>query len=332
MNEPKTLQQAIQYFGDEQTCIDTVAAMRWPDGVTCPACEHKEHWYLKTQKRWKCKECNRQFSVKLNTIFEDSAIPLNKWLCALWMLANCKNGVSSYEISRAIGITQKSAWFVLHRIRLALQSGSLEKIGGSGSEIEIDETFIGGKARFMHKDRRLKMHQLRNEKHPKEVDVPVTFYGKTPVMGMLDRESRKVRATVVRNVKRETLQIKILENVKHGSSVYTDKAVVYDALAQKYVHEVVDHMKEYVNGRVHTNGLENFWSLLKRGLNGTYVAVEPFHLFRYLDEQVFRYNNRGTRKDKVSDFDRFKMALSQVTGKRLTYAEVTGKVGERAAF
>jgi transposase-like protein len=321
---PKTLQQAIQHFSDEQTCIDTVASLRWPEGVECVACEQKDHYYLKTQKRWKCKECGRQFSVKLNTIFEDSPIGLDKWLLAFWMLANCKNGVSSYELHRAIGVTQKSAWFMLHRIRLALRNGSIEKIGGSGSEVEVDETFVGGKARNMHPAKRLRLHQERG----KMVGAITPFYGKTPVMGMLDRESRKVRATVVRNTKRDTLQAEILDNVHHGTSVYTDKAVVYDALAEKYVHEVVDHMKEYVNGRVHTNGLENFWSLLKRGLNGTYVAVEPYHLFRYVDEQVFRYNNRGTKANPVNDGDRFRLALSQITGKRLTFAEVTGKVGE----
>lgn len=326
--KPKTLQQAIQYFSDEQTCIDTVAALRWPNGVECPACGHKEHYYLKTQKRWKCKECWRQFSVKLNTIFEDSPIGLDKWLCALWMLVNCKNGVSSYEVAKAIGVTQKSAWFVLHRLRLALKNGSIEKIGGSGSEVEVDETFVGGKARNMHKDKRLRMHQERG----KTVNAITPFYGKTPVMGMLDRESRKVRATVVRNTKRETLQAKILSNVHHGTSIYTDKAVVYDALADKYVHEVVDHMKEYVRGRVHTNGLENFWSLLKRSLSGTYVAVEPFHLDRYVDEQVFRYNNRGSKEQKMTDADRFNLALSQISGKRLTFAEVTGKNGSPEIF
>src|SRR6202162_5937312 len=148
--QPKTLQQAIRYFTDEQVCIDTVAQMRWPNGPSCPACEHKEHYYLKTQKRWKCKECGRQFSVKLGTIFEDSPLGLDKWLAALWMLVNCKNGISSYEVSRALGVTQKSAWFMLHRLRLALQSGTVNKLGSTGGEVEVDETFIGGRAKNMH--------------------------------------------------------------------------------------------------------------------------------------------------------------------------------------
>ena len=330
--QPKTLQQAIRYFSNEQTCIDTVAALRWPDGPVCPACEHKEHYYLKTQRRWKCKECYKQFTVKLGTIFEDSPIPLDKWLTALWMLVNCKNGISSYEVGKDLGITQKSAWFVLHRLRLALKSGSITKLGGPDSEVEVDETFIGQKAKNMHKSRKLRLIRARNEvQNYKSQGGPGSLPGKTAVMGMLDRQQRKVRATVVPNVKRETLQAKILNGIEHGTKLYTDTAVVYDELAQTYAHEMVNHLEGYVQGRVHTNGLENFWSLLKRSLNGSYVAVEPFHLFRYVDEQVFRFNNRGTRKEKVTDADRFELALSQIAGKRLTFAEVTGKVTEASA-
>jgi transposase-like protein len=321
MEKPKTLQQAIRYFSDEQVCIDTVAAMRWPDGVACPACQKKDHYYLKSQKRWKCKECGRQFSVKLGTIFEDSPIGLDKWLTALWMLANCKNGVSSYEIHRAIGVTQKSAWFMLHRLRLGLQEPNLgSKLGGNeGGEVEIDETFVGGKVKNMHKDRKVRYNQQRGAT------------GKAVVMGILDRDLRKVRAKVVPDVKRDTLQAEVLKEVKYGSKVYTDDAVAYDKLQWRYVHEVVNKTESYVKGRVHVNGMENFWSLLKRGLNGTYVAVEPFHLFRYVDEQIFRYNNRSTKDKPMTDADRFELALSQIARKRLTYAEVTGKVGETTA-
>jgi transposase-like protein len=324
---PKTLQDAIRYFSDEQVCIDTVASLRWPGGVpTCPACGNREHYYLATQRRWKCKECWKQFSVKVGTIFEDSPIKLDKWLAALWMLVNDKNGVSSYEIHRALGVTQKTAWFMLHRLRYALSSGSFTAPGGSGSEFEVDETFIGGKGKNMHKSRKLHIQKVRGATpNWKSADV---HPGKTVVMGILSREERKVRASVVPNVKRGTLQKEILANVKAGSSIYTDEAVAYDKLAQHYIHETVNHMDEYVRGKVHTNGLENFWSLLKRGLNGTYVAVEPFHLFRYVDEQAFRYNNRKTKGQNLNDSDRFNLALSQVADKRLTYAELTGKVGE----
>jgi transposase-like protein len=317
---PKTLQAAMRYFTDEQVCIDTVAKMRWPKGPECPACGHKEHYYLKTQKRWKCKECYKQFTVKLGTIFEDSPIGLDKWLAALWMLVNCKNGISSYEVGRALGVSQKAGWFMLHRLRLALQSGSIVKIGGPGSEFEVDETFVGGKARNMHKERRSRL------KH----------YGraadKAIVMGILHR-SGEVHAKVVPDAKKDALWGEIRGRVQTGSTVYTDQAPVYYELGKgkEYDHRVINHLEKYVDGRVSTNGIENFWSLLKRGLNGTYVNVEPFHLFRYVDEQVFRYNNRKDASGrKLKDAERFDLALSQIAGKRLTFAEVTGKVGETA--
>ncbi len=314
-NKPKTLQQAIRYFSNEQICIDTVAAMRWPNGPTCPKCGHNEHYYLATQKRWKCKKCSKQFSVKVGTIFEDSPIPLDKWLAALWMLVNCKNGISSYEVGRDLGVTQKSAWFMLQRLRLALQSKSLVKLGGKDSEVEVDETFIGGAARFMNPERRKRMITVRGVKD------------KTAVLGILDRGG-EVRATVVPNRRKDHLQGEVRANVKPGSEVYTDALLSYQGLGfQGYMHQVVDHAEKYVDGKIHTNGLENFWSLLKRGLKGTYVSVEPFHLFRYLDEQTFRYNNRATKDNPMNDADRFDLALSQIAGKRLTFAEVTGKSG-----
>jgi transposase-like protein len=324
--KPKTLQQAVQYFTDPQNCLDYMTSKRWPDGVvTSPTCGREDVTFLKTQKKWQCKSAHakRQFSAKVGTIFEDSPISLDKWLVVVWMVCNCKNGVSSYEIARTIGVTQKSAWFMLHRIRLALQDGSFGKMGGNGGEVEADETFIGGRGKNMHKDRKLRLNQVRSQQVRGDV-----YPGKTAVMGLLDREERKVRALVIPNTRRDTLQTIVLDEVHHSARLYTDQAASYDGLAKMYAHEIVNHMEEYVNGRVHTNGLENFWSLLKRSLSGTYVAVEPFHVFRYVDEQVFRYNNRGTKKDKVNDYDRFNRAMSQVFDKRLTFAEVTGKVGE----
>jgi transposase-like protein len=318
---PKTLQQAMRQFNDEQTCIDTVAKMRWPKGIpVCPACEHKDHYYLKTQKRWKCKECSKQFSVKLGTIFEDSPITLDKWLAALWMLVNNANGISSYEIASAFGISQKAAWFMLHRLRLALQAGSIKKLGGSGSEVEVDETFIGGKARNMHKSVRARRITGRG-RHMAD---------KTAVMGILERGG-KVRTQTITDRKRETLHGLIKTHVDAGTAVFTDEHHGYWGLNEEYQHQVIDHAIKYVDGRVHTNGIENFWSLLKRGLHGTYVSVEPFHLFRYLDEQAFRYNNRKDENGrKLTASERFNIALSQVAGKRLTFKEVTGKVGETA--
>jgi transposase-like protein len=318
-NELKTLQDAIRYFSDEQVCIDTVASMRFPNGPQCPAClspEPRQHW-LANQRRWQCRECGKQYSVKVNTIFEDSPIKLDKWLTAMWLLANCKNGISSYEIAKAIGVTQKSAWFMLQRIRLAMKTGSVIKLGSTGGPVEVDETFIGGKYKNMHASKRMK---LQNGVKANE---------KVAVMGFLDRNVREVRAKVIPNVKRETLQSEILKHVVGTGTVYTDSGTGYDNLdVHAFVHETVNHVQEYVRGEVHTQGIENFWSLLKRSLNGTYVAVEPFHLDRYVDEQAFRYNNRATRDNPLTDRDRFMLALSQISGKRLTYAELTGKVGD----
>jgi transposase-like protein len=317
--QPQTLQQVVKHYSDPETCIQAVAAARWPNGVTCPACEGKNHYYLKTRRIWKCKECGRQFSVKLGTIFEDSPIGLDKWLVAMWLLASCKNGISSYEVGRALGVTQRTAWFMMHRIRVAVQENSIMKLSRDGGPIEVDETFIGGKARNMHKEKRLRIQQ----------EITNRNYAKTIVMGMLQRGG-KVKAQVIPERKRHIAEQVIAESIEKGANIMTDEATIYMGLKDEYVHEIVNHAEAYVRGHISTNGIENFWALLKRGLNGTYVSVEPFHLFRYLDEQMFRYNNRGNRKQKITDADRFNMVLSQVAGKRLTYAEVTGKVGETA--
>jgi transposase-like protein len=318
----KTLQQAIQHFDNEQTCIDEIAQLRWPDGKpTCPACGKQDHYYLARQKRWKCKECWKQFSVKVGTVMEDSPIPLNKWLLAMWMLANCKNGASSYEIHRAIGVSQKSAWFMLQRIRLAMRPEELTKIGGSGSTVEADETVIGGKLKFMHKSRRDRMGLGLGDGYQKN---------KTIVMGVLDRDARQVRATVLPAARRSTMEAMVRNHVEPGTTMMTDAHVGYDLLKNYFSHEVINHMEAYVRGQVHTNGIENFWSLLKRQLDGTYISVEPFHLSRYVDEQVFRYNARKRGEEKLDDGDRFRLLLSQIAGKRLTFAEVTGKTGSQA--
>jgi transposase-like protein len=317
MNKPKTLQNAILYFADADNCLNWMVELRWPNGVECPTCGRKDAQFLANQRKWQCKSVHakRQFSAKVGTIFEDSPLSLDKWLVAVWMIGNCKNGVSSYEIGRAIGVTQKSAWFMLQRIRLAMQRRSLMKLGGNGGEVEVDETFIGGKARNMH------VGSARRRK----LD-PRGIGGKTEVLGLLDRKG-EVRVTVIPNRKRDVLHGEIEKHVEPGSAVYTDDFMSYVGLPRHFAHSVVDHAERYVHGKVHTNGLENFWSLLKRGLKGTYISVEPFHLFRYLDEQVFRYNNRGTKDTPVHDGQRFERVLSHVLGKRLTYAEVTGKVG-----
>lgn len=318
---PKTLIDAVRFYQDPENCRLTMISVRWLDGIVkCPTCGSARVKYLDKAKLYKCygRHDRAKFSLKVGTVFEDSPIGLDKWLPVVWLLANAKNGISSYEIHRAIGVTQKSAWFMLHRIRTAMRNRSFLKLGGSeGGPVEIDETFLGPKPQKMHRDRRMKMGTGEHGNT------------KTVVMGMLDRNSRQVRAKVVPTVKREVLQAEILKEIERGSTVYTDGSPAYDRLvSQDYVHETVNHVEEYVRGQVHTQGIENFWSLLKRGLTGTYVAVEPFHLDAYVDEQVFRYNNRATKDNPLQDSDRFMLALSQIIGKRLTYAELTGKVGE----
>jgi len=301
---PSSLLEAVRHFSDLDVATGFVAKLRWPNGPVCPRCEGTEHSYLTTRRIWKCKGCKKQFSVKVGTIFEDSPLGLDKWLPAVWLIANSKNGISSHELGRALGVTQKSAWFMLHRIRLAMQTGTFEKLSG---EIELDETFIGGKARNMHA-------HVRRQK--------ITGTGgmdKSAVLGMIERGGA-VRAEVVPNVRRRTLQPRVREVVERGSAVYTDALRSYSGLADDYAHQVVDHAERYVDGQVHTNYMENFWAQLKRGLNGTYISVQPFHLFRYLDERVFTFNLR-----ERDDYGRFDGVLRAATGRRLTYAELTGQ-------
>ncbi len=278
MNEPKTLIEAIKYFSDPDVCLNFVAKLRWPNGVVCPTCGSQDVRYISTRRIWECKaqHSKRQFSVKVGTIFEDSAIGLDKWLAAMWMIANAKNGVSSYEVSRGLGVTQKTAWFMMHRIRLAIESEP-SKFDGT---VEVDETYIGGKAEFMHKSKRSKVIRGRGT------------VGKVAVMGLLQRHSSKVQAKIIPDISRHTIPNAVRQSVEVGSNLITDALSPYADLNSEYVHEVIDHAEAYVRGHVHTNGIENFWSLLKRAIKGTYVSVEPFHLMRYLGEETFRFNTR----------------------------------------
>jgi len=314
MKEPKSLQEAIVYFSNPDNCIDYIAIRRWPNGVVCPGCGATKVSFNAKRRTWKCGSHHpkREFSVKVGTIYEDSPISLDKWLTATWMLTNCKNGVSSYEIARNVRVTQKSAWFMLQRIRLAMQDDFFgSKLNG---EVEVDETFIGGEARNMHKDVRARRISGTGGS-PKD---------KMMVMGMLERDGR-VRTQIIPDRLQATLQPIVEQHVAAGAAIFTDEHGGYKGLHVEYEHEVIDHALQYVNGRVHTNGIENFWSLLKRGLSGTYVSVEPFHLFRYLDEQMFRFNNRKEGNRKLTDYERFDMVVSQIVGKRLTYSQLTGK-------
>jgi transposase-like protein len=312
--EPKTLQQAVVFYADPDNCLNFLMERRpeWRDGVICPVCGSKNVAFLKSRRLWQCKTRHpkAQFSIKVGTIFEDSPIGLDKWLVAMWMIANCKNGISSWELHRALGVSQKAAWFMLHRIRLAMQD---DLTGGNlGGDVEIDETFIGGKARNMHKDRKLR------------ANVQSVNKGKVVVLGMMERQGT-VRASVVPDRSKPVIREHVRNNVERGSTLFSDEHAAAWRMDAEYTHQVINHAEKYVEGNVHTNGMENFWSLLKRGLHGTYVCVEPFHLFRYIDEQAFRFNHRND----MNDSDRFRELASRIVGKRLTFAEVTGKVGEK---
>ena len=314
MGMPKTLLEAVTYFTNPVNCRKYMVSLRWPDGVKCPQCGSESVYWDESRNGWECKTRHpkRKFTLKTGTIFEDSPLGLDKWLPCVWLIANAKNGVSSHEIARSIGVTQKTAWFMLQRIRLAMQADESNGGGGKlGGDVEVDETYIGGKARNMHADRRERAMSGR-------------WYGKTVVMGLLERNTEgrsRIRTKVVPNARRSQLVPVIKENVELGSNLYTDAHGAYTSLNHMFAHQFIDHAQTYVRENVHTNGLENYWSLLKRSLAGTYVAVEPFHLFRYLDEQAFRFNNRDW-----TDAGRFAAVIRAIVGKRLTYEQVTGAV------
>ncbi|MGI9071883.1 MAG: IS1595 family transposase [Bryobacteraceae bacterium] len=295
MERKATLQDAILYFADFENCRRFMTELRWPDGtVKCPVCGAANVTWLAKRRVWKCYADHPKptFSLKTGTIFEDSPIPLGKWLPAAWLLISCKNGISSYELHRDLGVTQKTAWFMLQRIRLAMQNGGFAKLSG---EVEVDESYIGGKARNMHKSRKLRLLEGKGGGH----------IGKVAVQGMLQRDG-EVRARVIENTQWQSVVPAIHDNVEAGSHLYTDEVVAYFGLRKDYAHKVINHAESYVDGQVHTNG--------------TYISVEPFHLFRYIDEQVFRFNTR-----KITDAERFSAVMKQIVGRRLTYKELTGK-------
>jgi transposase-like protein len=308
MDTPKTLIEAIKFFSNQENCRQFMISLRWADGVVrCPNCGSDNVLFMEKSNLYFCrmKHAKAKFSLKVGTVFEDSPIGLDKWLSACWLLSNCKNGISSYELSRDLGVTQKTAWFMLHRIRVAM-TDMTGKLGGNGTPVECDETFIAPNTQKMHKSARVKYH--------------ATGGSKAIVMGMLERGGR-VKAKVISSRKKAQMDAVMTKNVEAGSHIITDEHSTYGALETPYEREVITHAMEYVNGHIHTQGIENFWSLLKRGLKGTYVSVEPFHLDQYVSEQVFRYNNR---KDS-DDFTRFATCVMGTEGKRLTYEQITGR-------
>lgn len=309
---PETLIEAVRYFTDLDVCHGYMVKVKWPDGkIVCPKCGGDAIGNIASRRMFQCKAkgCRKQFSAKVGTIFEDSPLPLSSWFVAVWSIVNAKNGISSYELGRALGTTQRTAWFMLHRVRLAMRIGTFQKMTGT---TEADETYIGGKAKNMHKARRERMIQGRGA------------VGKSIVMGLLERhtgtKASRVKAKVVPNAKRGTVQAEVRAHVEPGSEVFTDALRSYSGLDDQYVHDVIDHAEAYVRGKVHTNGMENFWSLLKRTIHGTYIHLAPEHLDRYLDEQTTRFNER-----EGTDGDRFAETMKRVTGRRVTYRELTGK-------
>jgi transposase-like protein len=312
-NTPKTLQDAIKHFANYDNAHAFMVQIRWPSGeVCCPNCGSLRVRYIRTRRQWECREIHpkRRFTLKTGTIMEQSPIPLETWLAALWLEVNCKNSISSWEAHRDLGVTQKTAWFMLHRIRHALHVGSFDaKLQGV---IEADETFVGGRAINMHKaKRKAKVHGATGG---------ATM---TPVMGLLARHDGKkhstVRAEVLADRKMQTIHAVIHKNVQPGSQIYTDALGSYNGLEPTFARQFIDHAEKYVEGAVHTNGLENFWSLFKRCVKGTHVSIDPTHLAAYVDSEAFRFNNR-----KVDDGARFVGVAKMISGKRLTYKALLG--------
>lgn len=290
--------------------------LRWPGGwITCPRCGADDIAEIKSRRMFRCRGCQKQFSTKVGTVFEDSPIGLDKWLTTVWLLCNAKNGISSYEVHRAIGVTKKTAWFMLHRIRVAMIAGSFEKLSG---DVEADETFIGGKAKNMHKAQRTLKIQGRGAVG-KAIVLGLLERGKGDKKDKTDKRVSRVRVKRIGSTKRGTIQPEVREAVAPGSNLFTDALPSYQGM-EEYIHEAVDHAEAYVRGTVHTNGIENFWSLLKRCINGTYVSVEAEHLGAYLDEQAFRFNER-----KRNDQERFYLTSAGINGRRLTYKELIAR-------
>lgn len=302
---PQSLLEAVRYFSDLSVCNELMTSLKWPAGeVICPHCSGNRCVVRYDGKRLRCKDCRKECSYKSGTIFEDSPLGLDKWFVAVWCIANCKNGISSHELARALGVTQKSAWFMLHRIREAMRTGTFTKLRGT---VESDETFIGGKADNMHPHKREKKIKGRGA------------IGKAIVQGVLERGG-EVRATVVKSTDGNVLCHTVRKHVEPGATVYTDSHAGYSELCFTHPHATIDHAVKYVEGLVHVNGVENFWSLFKRCIKGTYVSIAPYHLQRYADEEAFRYNQRHG-----NDASRFARVMQSVIGRRVTWRHLTAQ-------
>jgi transposase-like protein len=313
MKTPRTLIEAIRMYADPEVARLYFASVRWPNGVACPrlGCGSADVRAIAGKRpRWICRECKNDFTAKTGTIFEDSPIGFDRWLPALWILTNTKNGTSSCELAKDLGVTQKTAWFMFHRIRAGMASGTFEKLRGP---VEADETYIGGKA-------------TSTRVNPETGNLMPTGAqeNKTIVMGIVERKG-SVRAFVIEDTLRATLHDKIKEHVTKNSTVYTDGWKAYQKLIG-YAHFVINHDERFVDGRIHTNNIENFWTLLKRTVKGTYICPRPWQLLRYVDAQAFRYNAR-----ELNDGERFTLTVKGADGKRLTYKNLTKTVNATQA-
>lgn len=296
----KNLMEVIQYFADEKNCIDYLMEMRWPEGIRCAFCYHDKIYHLNTvKKRFKCAKCLKSFSIIKGTIFENSQIPLGKWFAAIYLISSHKKGISSVQLSKDIGVTQKTAWFMLQRIRYAFTNDNYD--GKLFGIVQCDEVYIGGKNKNRRGNNRVHNAQGRSLKD------------KTPVFGML-KTGGKVYTNVVPNTKAETLKPIIQQMVKEGSIVVTDEWKAYKNMPAGYHHVAINHsQEEYVRGAFHTNAIEGFWSLLKRGIYGIYHAVSSKHLQRYCNEFAYRYNTRG-----IKCYERFYDVMERINC-RLSY-------------
>lgn len=307
-----TLSVVDERFQDPLAAADYLESIRWPNGPVCPHCGNTDKHYKlpnKTRRLWKCAKCRKQFTVTVGTIFEASHIPLNKWLMAFYFLCSSKKGMSAHQLHRMLGITYKSAWFMAHRIRYAMaQPPFARQLVGT---VEVDETYVGGKVRRANR----KQYKPLD---PMKPDPRLTHTGrgsdKTPAVALVERGG-EVRSFRIASVTAETLGGAIRRNVAREAHLRTDSFPSYRKIGTEYAsHEMVDHTREYVRGDAHTNTAENFFSILKRGINGVYHHVSEAHLPRYLSEFDFRYNNRG-----MTDGQRTVAALAGTAGKRLTY-------------
>lgn len=305
---PKTLIEAVRCFADPDVCHAYMVKLKYPDGrITCPACGSDKVGNIATRRMLRCnaKGCRKQFSAKVGTIFEDSPLPLSHWFVAVWCLANFKMGISSCELARTLDITQKTAWFMLHRIRLGMKTATFQRLHGV---VESDETYVGGLAANMHA--KVRERKIRGR-------GPM---GKSIVHGLLERNSDKkaqdsqVQASVIPDTEAATLLPIIRRQVDPLAVVCSDASASYAGLGERFIHRWIDHASRYVAGKVHVNGIENFWALLKRAIKGTYVACAPYHLTAYVDEEVWRFNNR-----RFDDGTRFERIMACVLGRRITY-------------